>query len=130
MMALPAAGSSSPIASGHGRASGHAGVRRVPHPPAAARHPGDDAGARRRVCGVDAIRALVSNRAVLGLVLPVPMGALVMLTADPWVMGDFADWRVINLAAIAATVSVAGLDPLPCLAADRFRRARSGGTAL
>jgi len=57
------------------------------------------------------------------------MGALVMLTADPWVMGDFADWRVVNLAAIAATVSVAGLDTLPCLAADRFRRARSGGTA-
>ena len=89
-----------------------------------------DAGARRRVCGVDAIRALVPNQAVLGLVQPVPMGALVMLTADRWVMGDFANWRVVNLAAIAATVSVAGLDTLPCLAADRFRGARSGGTAL
>jgi manganese transport protein len=60
--------------------------------------------------GIDTTRALVLSQVVLSLVLPIPMAALVILTADRGVMGDFANRRIVNLAAIAATVFVLGLN--------------------
>ena len=60
--------------------------------------------------GINTTRALVLSQVVLSLVLPIPMAALVILTVDRGVMGDFANWRIVNLAAIAATVFVLGLN--------------------
>jgi manganese transport protein len=58
--------------------------------------------------GVDATGALVLSQVVLSLVLPIPMAALAILTADRRVLADFANRRVVNLAAITATVFVLG----------------------
>ena len=60
--------------------------------------------------GIDTTHALVLSQVVLSLVLPIPMAALVILTVDRGVMGDFANRRIVNLAAIAAMVFVLGLN--------------------
>jgi manganese transport protein len=53
--------------------------------------------------GIDITRALVLSQVVLSLVLPVPMLALVRFTANRDVMGEFANTRLTNALAVAAT---------------------------
>jgi manganese transport protein len=53
--------------------------------------------------GIDVTRALVLSQVVLSLVLPIPMVALVRFTARRDVMGEFANTRLVNALAIAAT---------------------------
>ena len=56
--------------------------------------------------GIDITHALVLSQVVLSLVLPIPMVALVRLTANRSVMGEFANTRLTNAVAIAATAFV------------------------
>jgi mono/diheme cytochrome c family protein len=56
--------------------------------------------------GMDITHALVLSQVILSLVLPIPMVAPVTLTANRNVMGDFANTRLLNAAAIAATAFV------------------------
>src|SRR5262245_28272260 len=56
--------------------------------------------------GVNATQALVLSQVVLSLVLPVPMIALLVLTARRDVMGEFANRRLTNVAAILAAIVV------------------------
>ncbi len=60
--------------------------------------------------GVGPTEALVLSQVVLSLVLPVPMIALLRLTADRSIMGDFALGRTTRWAAIAAAVLVLALN--------------------
>jgi manganese transport protein len=53
--------------------------------------------------GMDVTRALVLSQVVLSLVLPIPMVALVRFTASRDVMGEFANTRLTNALAVAAT---------------------------
>ncbi|HXW26668.1 MAG TPA: Nramp family divalent metal transporter [Xanthobacteraceae bacterium] len=67
--------------------------------------------------GVNATQALVLSQVVLSLVLPVPMIALLILTARRDVMGPFANSRLTNAAAILAAVVVLALNALLLLQA-------------
>jgi manganese transport protein len=67
--------------------------------------------------GVNATRALVLSQVVLSLVLPVPMIALLILTARRDVMGKFANGRLTNAAAIVAAVVILALNALLLLQA-------------
>jgi manganese transport protein len=53
--------------------------------------------------GMDITRALVLSQVILSLVLPIPMVALVRFTARRDVMGEFANTRLTNALAVAAT---------------------------
>jgi manganese transport protein len=60
--------------------------------------------------GIHITHALVLSQVVLGLVLPIPMVALVRLTAKRDVMGEFANSRLTNAVAVAATAFVSALN--------------------
>ena len=60
--------------------------------------------------GIHITHALVLSQVVLGLVLPIPMVALVRLTANRYVMGEFANTRLTNAVAVTATVFVSALN--------------------
>jgi manganese transport protein len=60
--------------------------------------------------GVGGADALVLSQVVLSLTLPVPMLALLRLTADPAVMGGLVNARTLSLAATAAAAVVLGLN--------------------
>jgi manganese transport protein len=60
----------------------------------------------------NSMRALVISQVVLSFVLPLPMVALVVLSARKSVMGDFATGRRTTFAAIAATVLIVILNVL------------------
>jgi len=62
--------------------------------------------------GVNATQALVISQVVLSLVLPVPMIALLMLTARRDVMGEFANSRLTSVAATIAAAIVLSLNAL------------------
>jgi len=53
--------------------------------------------------GVDATRALVLSQVVLSFALPVPMIALVLFTRRRDLMGEFANGRITDVAAIVGT---------------------------
>jgi manganese transport protein len=56
--------------------------------------------------GMDTTKALVLSQVVLSLVLPIPMVALVRFTASRDTMGEFANTRLTNALAVAATAFV------------------------
>jgi manganese transport protein len=56
--------------------------------------------------GVDPTRALVASQVVLSFVLPVPMVALVVLTACPGVMGELVSRRWLTAVAAASALVV------------------------
>ena len=60
--------------------------------------------------GVNATDALVISQVVLSLSLPVPMIALVLLTRRADIMGPYANGRLTDTLAIAATVLVLSLN--------------------
>jgi manganese transport protein len=62
--------------------------------------------------GVDPTRALVLSQVVLSLVLPVPMVALLVLTARRDVMGGFASSRLTQAVAVTAATVVLALNLL------------------
>jgi manganese transport protein len=66
--------------------------------------------------GMDITRALVLSQVVLSLVLPIPMVALVRFTASRDVMGEFANTRLTNALAVAATAFVCLLNGILLLA--------------
>ena len=66
--------------------------------------------------GMDVTHALVLSQVVLSLVLPIPMVALVWFTASRDVMGEFANARLTNALAIAATGFVCLLNAILLLA--------------
>jgi manganese transport protein len=66
--------------------------------------------------GMDITHALALSQVVLSLVLPMPMVALVRFTASREVMGEFANSRLINALAIAATGFVCLLNGILLLA--------------
>jgi hypothetical protein len=55
------------------------------------------------VAGMDITHALLLSQVILRLVLPIPMVALVRFTARRDVMGEFANTRLTNMLAVAAT---------------------------
>jgi manganese transport protein len=59
---------------------------------------------------IDSTRALVLSQVVLSLVLPLPLVALVRFTASRTVMGEFANSRLTNAAALAGTAFVCALN--------------------
>jgi manganese transport protein len=66
--------------------------------------------------GMDITHALVLSQVVLSLVLPIPMVALVRFTARRDVMGEFANTRLTNALAVAATGFVCLLNGILLLA--------------
>ena len=56
--------------------------------------------------GVNVTEALVASQIVLSLVLPVPMIALIVLSARREIMGSFASTRAVTLVASAAAALV------------------------
>jgi manganese transport protein len=56
--------------------------------------------------GVNATTALVVSQVILSIALPLPMIALLMFTRRRDIMGDFANTRLTNIAAVVATVIV------------------------
>src|SRR5580700_6062189 len=60
--------------------------------------------------GTNATMALVISQVVLSLVLPVPMIALVMFTRRPDIMGQFANRRLTDVAAVLGTAIVLALN--------------------
>jgi manganese transport protein len=56
--------------------------------------------------GVDATHALVMSQVVLSLTLPIPMIALVLFTRRRDIMGEFANRRLTDIAAIAGATIV------------------------
>jgi manganese transport protein len=66
--------------------------------------------------GMDITHALVLSQVVLSLVLPIPMVALIWFTASRDVMGEFANARLTNALAIAATGFVCLLNGILLLA--------------
>ncbi|HJU20055.1 MAG TPA: Nramp family divalent metal transporter [Stellaceae bacterium] len=62
--------------------------------------------------GIGGAQALVLSQVVLSLTLPVPMLALLWLTADPEVMGGLVNARLLNLAATLAAILVLALNLL------------------
>src|SRR5205807_10554913 len=95
---------------GHGRPGDHAGLCIIPYPDLASPPRRDDAVVcchqRRHThhacCGAEP--------GGFGLVLPNPMVALVRLTAKRDVMGEFANSRLTNAVAVAATAFVSALN--------------------
>ena len=70
----------------------------------------DGAGLRRRRARRQRDQALVVSQVVLSLALPVPMIALVMFTRRRDIMGDFANSRLTDAAAIVGTVVILALN--------------------
>jgi manganese transport protein len=66
--------------------------------------------------GMDITRAFVLSQVVSSLVLPIPMLAFVRFTASRDVMGEFANTRLINALAVAATAFVCLLNGILLLA--------------
>jgi manganese transport protein len=62
--------------------------------------------------GADATTSLVISQVVLSLTLPIPMLALAGFTRRPEIMGAFANGRLLQAAAVAATVIVLFLNTL------------------
>ena len=62
--------------------------------------------------GVTATNALIMSQVVLSLVLPVPMAALIYMTARRDIMGDFVNTRFMTALAILAAILVALLNIL------------------
>jgi manganese transport protein len=62
--------------------------------------------------GANVTQSLVWSQVVLSLALPVPMVALVVLTGDRRVMGDFANGRLVQVAATLAAAVVLALNAL------------------
>ena len=60
--------------------------------------------------GVDSTRALVMSQVVLSFALPIPMIALILFTRRRDIMGEFANSRLIDIAAIAGAVAVLALN--------------------
>jgi manganese transport protein len=60
--------------------------------------------------GVNVTQALVISQVVLSIALPLPMVALLMFTRRPDIMGAFANGPVTNVAALAGTAMVLGLN--------------------
>jgi manganese transport protein len=56
--------------------------------------------------GVNATQALVISQVVLSFALPIPMVALVLFTRRKDIMGEFANGRLTDIAAIAGTVII------------------------
>ncbi len=56
--------------------------------------------------GVNATNALVVSQVVLSIALPLPMIALLMFTRRPDIMGEFANSRLTQVAAVIGTVAV------------------------
>ena len=56
--------------------------------------------------GVNATQALVVSQVVLSFALPIPMVALVLFTRRPDIMGEFANSRLIDAAAILGTIVI------------------------
>jgi manganese transport protein len=56
--------------------------------------------------GVNATRALVISQVVLSIALPLPMITLLMFTRRKDIMGNFANGRVTNIAAVVGTAVV------------------------
>src|SRR5262249_22861623 len=78
--------------------------------------------------GVNATNALVISQVVLSIALPLPMIALVMFTRRSDIMGQFANARRTNLAALAGSVLVLFLNLLLIL--NTFGVALPGFPAL
>jgi manganese transport protein len=62
--------------------------------------------------GADATNALVISQVVLSIALPLPMVALLMFTRRNDIMGQFANGRLTNVAAIVGTIVVLSLNVL------------------
>ena len=62
--------------------------------------------------GADATNALVISQVVLSIALPLPMIALLMFTRRNDIMGQFANGRLTNVAAILGTIVVLSLNVL------------------
>jgi manganese transport protein len=62
--------------------------------------------------GANPTQALVWSQVVLSLALPVPMIALVVLTGDRRLMGEFVNGRITRIAAVVAAAVVLGLNTL------------------
>ena len=77
--------------------------------------------------GMDITHALVLSQVVLSLVLPIPMVALVRFTASRDVMGEFANTRLTNALAIAATGFVCLLNGILLLAIAGLAIPLAGG---
>jgi manganese transport protein len=60
--------------------------------------------------GADATNALVISQVVLSIALPLPMIALLVFTRRSDIMGQFANSRLTNIAAIVGTAVVLGLN--------------------
>ncbi len=60
--------------------------------------------------GVNATQALVLSQVVLSLVLPVPIIALVIFTRRRAIMGEFANSRLTDVAAVAGTAIILALN--------------------
>ncbi len=60
--------------------------------------------------GVNTTEALVYSQVVLSFALPIPMIALVMFTRNRSIMGEFANGRLIDIAAIVGTVIILSLN--------------------
>jgi manganese transport protein len=60
--------------------------------------------------GVDSTQALVVSQVILSMALPVPMIALVMLTGNREIMGEFVNARLTRIVAIAGGAVVLGLN--------------------
>jgi manganese transport protein len=56
--------------------------------------------------GVNATNALVISQVVLSFALPIPMIALVLFTRKPSIMGEFANGKLTDFAAIAGAVII------------------------
>jgi manganese transport protein len=62
--------------------------------------------------GVNVTRALVISQVVLSIALPLPMVALLMFTRRSDIMGTFANGPITNVAALAGTAVVLGLNAI------------------
>ena len=60
--------------------------------------------------GIDAMRALIVSQAVLSLVLPIPMLALITFTGRRSIMGEMANRRLVSCIAIIAAAVVLTLN--------------------
>src|SRR3984893_5838859 len=79
------------------------------------------------IAGMDITHALVLSQVVLSLILPIPMVALVRLTANRDVMGEFANSRLTNAVAVTATVFVSALNAVLLLGIVGLGIPLSGG---
>jgi manganese transport protein len=60
--------------------------------------------------GVNATRALVVSQVLLSIALPLPMIALLMFTRRRDIMGEFANGRLTQVAAVVGTAAVLALN--------------------